>query len=164
MDGGYQGPVDVQYYEAGTAGQRYTLKQDSSVIFGTFRREGKNQYKLQRAGNTITANQVLKIDTSDTTLGRSVIPTAAATDIPVGVAPIAVTSGNSFFMQVSGIVQATIKTGVAAGDPISASGTAGAGQKAPFTAATVQGVVGVALEANSSGSDALKTLRLHGLM
>lgn len=160
MDGGFSGPVNVQYYAAGTAGQRYVLK--PADVFGTFRREGTKEYKLQKAGSTITANTLMKISTSDAT-GETVVPTAAATDIPLGVAPIAVTSGNYFFMQVSGITTITLKTGISAGNPVAASGTAGAGQKAPFTAATIQGVVGIALADNSSGSDADTACRLHGL-
>lgn len=159
MDGGFSGPVDQQYYPLNTAGQRYVLK--PADVCGTFRREGTKEYKLQKAGSTITAKTLMKIGTSDAT-GDTVVPTAAATDIPLGVAPIAVTSGNSFFMQVGGVATITCKTGVAAGDPIAASGTAGAGQKAPFTAATIQGVVGVALEATGGGDTDIK-VRLHGL-
>jgi hypothetical protein len=160
MDGGFSGPVDVQYYANGTAGQRYVLK--PADVSGTFRREGVKVYKLKKAGATITANTAMKIDTTDAT-GATVVPTAAATDIPLGVSPIAVTSGNYFFMQISGNTTLTLKTGVTAGNPISASATAGAGQKAPFTAATIQGVLGVALVDNSSGIDADTAVRLHGL-
>jgi hypothetical protein len=161
MDGGFSGPVNVQYFAVGTAGQQYVLK--PADVFGTFRREGGTKvYKLQKAGATVTAKTLIRVDTTDAT-GEAVVPTAAAVNIPIGVAPIAVTSGNYFWMQVSGIATVTCKTGVAAGDPISSSATAGAGQKAPFTAATVQGVAGVALQA-TGGGDTDIAVRLHGLM
>lgn len=162
MDGGFSGPVNVQYYAVGTTGQQYVLR--PADVFGIFRREqGKNVYKLQKATATVSANTLIKADPADAT-GEGVIPTAAATDIPIGVSNIAVTSGNYFFMQVSGIVQLLVKTASAVGTPIAASATAGTGIQAPFTAATIQGTVGVLLQANSSGSDALRPVRLHGLM
>lgn len=161
MDGGFSGPVNVQYYAVGTTGQQYVLK--PADVFGVLRREqGKNIYKLQKASATVTAKTLMRVDPADAT-GESVTPITAATHIPIGVANIAVTSGNYFFMQIHGIATVTCKTGVAAGDPISASATAGAGQKAPFTAATVQGVAGVALQA-TGGGDTDILVKLQGLM
>ena len=161
MDGGFRGPVDVEYYAIGTTGQQNVLRKGD--VFGMFRREGTKEYRLQKAGTSaLTATNLAKILTTDTT-GETVVATAAATDIPVGVIPIAVTASNYFFMQVGGIASVAVVNSTSVGALLAASGTAGTAQAAPFTAATVQGTIGVLLAGNSSGGAAARDVQLQGL-
>lgn len=121
---------------------------------GDVRVENCNRYVRVKATATIAQYKNCIIDTADTG-GFSVKPVAAATDCPVGVyeGSTSVTSGQYFWLTCrKGSVTVAVQGTVTAGDPLSASGTAGALQTAPFTAATKQHVVAIALEANPSGS------------
>lgn len=121
---------------------------------GDMRYENGNIYVRCKATATIAQYKNCIIDTADTG-GCSVKPVAAATDAPVGVyeGATSVTSGQYFWLTTKKkSVTCAVQGTVAAGDPLSASGTAGALQTAPFTAATKQHVVAIALEANASGS------------
>ncbi len=130
---------------------------------GDIRIEGNRKYVRAKATATIAQYKNVKLDTSDTS-GGSVTPTTAATDVPVGVhlgSVSATTVLPYFWLCVAGIsVTVNVQGTVTAGDPLASSDTAGALQTAPFTAATKQGVVAIALEANASGN-ANKLVRLQ---
>ncbi len=121
---------------------------------GDVREENNAIYVRCKATATIAQYKNCIIDTADTG-GCSVKPVAAATDCPVGVYEGATSvSANQFFWLTTNkrSVSCNVQGTVAAGDPLSASGTAGALQTAPFTAATKQHVVAIALEANAAGN------------
>lgn len=122
---------------------------------GQVRKENGKTYVRCLATATIAQYKACKIDVTGTT-GTSVTPVTAATDQPVGVfegATSATTSLPYFWLTTKAVTMtAAVQGTVTAGDGLSASGTAGALQTAPFTAATKQGVIAIALEANASGS------------
>lgn len=117
-------------------------------FLGMIRNEGATGKKYIRckANGSITQYQLCKIDDSQTT-DYVVIATAAATDAglgaPQGSASIA--SGNFFWLQVEGDGTLTVKGAAAKGDQLSASGTAGSAQVAPYTALTQQTIVATAV-------------------
>lgn len=117
---------------------------------------GGKTYKLVHANGTITANRAVKYDPTATTygaLGASVIATAAATDAPgAGIAETAITSGDFGWITVAGVANCLLSGTPAVGAQLSASGTAGALQTAPFTAATVQDVFGVNVGTAAGGT------------
>lgn len=120
-----------------------------------FEHQGKT-YKLVHANGSISANRAVKYDPTATTygiLGASVIQTAAATDAPgAGIAETAITSGDFGWITVAGVANCLLSGTPAVGAALSASGTSGALQTAPFTAATVQCVFGVNVGTAAGGT------------
>lgn len=128
---------------------------------------GIKKYVFMQADDAITAGQFVKIDA--TAMGTAsqikATPTAAVADIllglPAGAAAVADESyfWCQFFGRASG---GSVKTGVAIGDPLRVSATAGALDKSTNTTTAPEDVGAIALEANSSGSDAAKSVFLLG--
>lgn len=132
-----------------TAAQEYAIGQKIEV-------DGV-EYTYTQADDTITANQALKLDAAASASAKKVTPTAAATDIIVGVALQAVTDEYYFWMATQGLVTVNVADGTAVGDNLGASGTAGVAAKTAEAGSGMYDVPRlVALEANSSGGAAAK--------
>lgn len=127
---------------------------------GTRRYENGREYVYTQADDTITANQVVKLDAAASTSGAKVTPTAAATDPVFGVAEVAVTDEYYFWCTVRGVASALVKTGTTAGTLVAPSSTAGALDTEPTSTAVRSGRITL-LDSNSSGSDAAKNVYLH---
>jgi hypothetical protein len=103
------------------------------------------------AGGTISVGQLVKRSGAN-----AVVVTAAATDVPVGVAVSNATSGETVQVASPGSAVPVLLAGnVNLGDPIGPSATAGQGQVAAPGAGVNQVIIGMAVEDGTSGSSAV---------
>ena len=130
---------------------------------------GIKKYVFMQADDAVTAGQFVKFDMGITTphlVAPKATPTTAVADVCLGLPAggLAVPDEYYFWCQFAGVaIGGNVKTGVAAGDPLVCSATAGALQKQTNTTTAPESVCAVAMEANSSGSDAQKAVRLLGV-
>lgn len=130
--------------------------------------QGIKKYMFMQADDAITAGQFVMLDFA--AIGASgalkATPTAAVKDLCLGLpaGAAAVADESYFWCQVFGpAAGGNVKTGVAIGDPLTCSTTAGALIKQTNTTTAPEVVNAYALEANASGSDAAKSVFLLGL-
>lgn len=128
---------------------------------------GLKKYVFMQADDAITAGQFVKLDMAaiGTAAALKATPTAAVADVLLGLpaGAAAVADESYFWCQIFGRASGgTVKTGVAIGDPLTCSATAGALIKQTNTTTAPEMVGAVALEANGSGSDAVKAVFLLG--
>lgn len=131
---------------------------------GDIRIEQGKVYKRCIANGAIAQYQACQVDTSvSSNLGTTMVKTASATVNFEGVYEGATTlAANDYFWLTVGspACYCSVTGTLSAGAILSPSGTAGALQAAPFTAATAQDARVILLEANASGT-ANKRVRLR---
>lgn len=129
--------------------------------------QGIKKFVFMQADDAVTAGQFVALDF--TAIGASgalkATPTAAVKDtllgLPYGAAAVA--DESYFWCQFFGVASGgLVKTGVAIGDTLTCSTTAGALIKQTNTTTAPEDNGAVALEANGSGSDAAKAVFLLG--
>lgn len=128
---------------------------------GTQRLENGNLYSYEQADDPINAGQAVKKDAAASATGKKVTPTAAIGETTFGVSPITVPDEAFFWCQIKGVVSALVKDGTLVGDPLATSATAGVLQAAVEAGSGKYEVPrAFALQANSSGGDALRNVDL----
>lgn len=105
------------------------------------------------AGAALTNKRLVKIGAAD----RTVIPAAAATDTPFGVAEFDAASGDTATIQVDGVAFVEAGAIVSRGDKIT-SDASGRGVTAAPAAGTNNGVIGIALQAAGAAGDWIEVL------
>ena len=137
----------------------YTVGEEIEIFDDTY---GLKRYRYTQADDAFTAGQFATPDIAANASGKKVTPGGTA-GLPIcGLAENAVTDEYYFWMLIRGKAAGNVKTGVAIGDALTCSGTAGALQKAAEadSAAAYKNVNCYALAANSSGSDASTLVQL----
>ncbi len=130
---------------------------------------GIKKYVFMQADDAISAGQFVKLDMGITTpdqVAQKATPTAAVADVCLGLPAggAAVADESYFWCQFFGTATGgLVKTGVAAGDPLTCSATAGALQKQANATTAPESVCAIAQVANSSGSDANRSVFLTGI-
>lgn len=105
------------------------------------------------AGAALTARRLVKMSAD-----RTVIPAAAATDTPIGVAEFDVTTvGEIGTIQVDGVAYVEAGAAISVGDKVTAD-SSGRGVTAAPSAGTNNGVIGIALEAASAAGDLIEVM------
>lgn len=148
--------IKIGYYDAPT--DTYSTK-PADYVQGEIRRELESDYMFVKAGANIAAGAAVKLDTSVAT-GDQVVETDALDSNCVGVAETAISANNFGWITIRGnVVSAKVANGTNVGDKLRPGASAGVLE--PVSATVGSGLpVAVALEANSSGSAAVKSVRL----
>lgn len=116
-------------------------------------------YQYCQADDALTQYDAVAIDIAASAAGLKVTRAATAGQRLLGFAQVAVTDEYYFWLQRGGVMSATMKTGVAAGDPVTGTSTAGAcGQATEAGSGAYKFAQFTAITANSSGSDATRVV------
>lgn len=119
------------------------------------------KYEYCQADDALTQYDAVCIDIAASANCTKVTRAGTAGQLIRGFTQVAVTDEYYFWLQTGGVMSATMKTGVAAEDPVTATSTAGACGKcseADSTAVYKAAVRFTAITANSSGSDATRVV------
>lgn len=138
----------------------YRVGEEVEVFDDTY---GLRRFRYTQADDAISANQALTEDIAAAAAGTKVTPLGTAGLSLAGVSEWAVTDEYYFWMGIRGKFVVNQKTGIAVGDVLTGSATAGALTKAAEadSAAAYKNAQAYALVANSSGSDAAGLAKIN---
>lgn len=115
------------------------------------------KYTYQQADDAVDINTSVKLDAAASTDGKKITPQAAAGDSFFGVAEVAFPDEYYGWITTGGIASCGVANGVAVDDPLGASSTAGIlADVGEAGSGDYKFVAAIAMEANSSGSGAVK--------
>ena len=116
------------------------------------------KYEYNQADDALTQYDAVAVDIAGSATGLKVTRASSAGQLIKGFAQVAVTDEYFFWLQVGGHGSGTIKNGVAAGEPLTGTSTAGAAGQATEAGSGAYKVNDgwTAFTANSSGGDATR--------
>jgi hypothetical protein len=154
----FQDPVTLTYATLSAAQQADGLAPGLIRYEDDGTTNGLKKYIFMATNGAFTQYQAGSLYLTDTNL-QTLIASSAAGQNVIGIAQVAITSGYYGWFQCGGAMSAIVKTGVSAGDPLTATTTAGAlGQATEAGSGAYKHVAAIAAVANSSGGDLTKVV------